>query len=425
MDKNSNASPEVFGFDFQVNATIFLLLDNIKEVKAVRMEGASEDIELTMKSGNQIMAQAKGIVKGSSDFSNVRRNLKKAIKTLSSADSKSVEQLILITNSKNPLNENSSKSFFYGPPVAVGYNDLSDDAKKVIDNIVERLDVQFEKSKFQIYYFMFETDNLRTRYAIIEEKVKDFINQLNLGQILSAAELMNVWQNDLFHNRDMVVGASDSIDLLQTKKKLLISRLERVLKDIECLELEIKEEEQQNSLFSMESLADVFDRKMASIDINPVDVNRVIDNLKKERKELEDQISRFTNDSNDVTQAMIKTVQKYMEELGDSEAEKMTWKYLFTSNLKELSGAVLHKTVFSFRLAYIIEIERRLGIKLPILLDSPKGKEVDDINIGKMMRILQRDFPDNQIIIASIYHYVSNEHVIILEGQLLDKIISV
>ena len=41
MDKNSNASPEVFGFDFQVNATIFLLLDNIKEVKAVRMEGAS------------------------------------------------------------------------------------------------------------------------------------------------------------------------------------------------------------------------------------------------------------------------------------------------------------------------------------------------------------------------------------------------
>ena len=226
-------------------------------------------------------------------------------------------------------------------------------------------------------------------------------------------------------NRDMVVGASDSIDLLQTKKKLLISRLERVLKDIECLVLEIKEEEQQNYLFSMESLADVFDRKMASIDINPVDVNRVIDNLKKERKELEDQISRFTNDSNDVTQAMIKTVQKYMEELGDSEAEKMTWKYLFTSNLKELSGAVLHKTVFSFRLAYIIEIERRLGIKLPILLDSPKGKEVDDINIGKMMRILQRDFPDNQIIIASIYHYVSNEHVIILEGQLLDKIISV
>ena len=42
---------------------------------------------------------------------------------------------------------------------------------------------------------------------------------------------------------------------------------------------------------------------------------------------------------------------------------------------------------------------------------------------AKMMQILQRDFPDNQIIIASIYHYVANEHVILLEGQLLDKIV--
>ena len=97
---------------------------------------------------------------------------------------------------------------------------------------------------------------------------------------------------------------------------------------------------------------------------------------------MNNQISQFTNESNVVTQSMIKNVQKYMRELGDSDAEKMSWKCLFTSNLKELSGAVLHKTVFSFRLAYIIELEKALGIELPILLDSPKGKEVDDINIG-------------------------------------------
>ena len=162
------------------------------------------------------MAQAKGIVKGSSDFSNVRRNLKKAIETLSSADNKSVEQLILITNSKNPLKEDTSKSFFYGPPVAVGYNDLSEEAKNVIDNIVERLDVPFDKNKFQIYYFMFETDNLRTRYAVIAEKVKDFINQLNLGQVLSATELLQVWQNDLFHN-----GSQTDTTIKLSKKEIV------------------------------------------------------------------------------------------------------------------------------------------------------------------------------------------------------------
>mgnify|MGYP004517252069 FL=1 len=216
MANNSNASPEVFGFDFQVNATIFLLLDNIKEIKEVRMEGASEDIELTMNDGSQIMAQAKGIVKGSSDFSNVRRNLQKAIGTHSSADNKSVERLILITNSKNPLKEDSSKSFFYGPPVAVGYNDLSDEAKKVIDNIVDRLNILLDKNKFYIYYFMFETDNLKTRYAVIEEKVKDFINHLSLGQILSAKELMDTWQNNLFHN-----GSQTDVTIKLSKKEIV------------------------------------------------------------------------------------------------------------------------------------------------------------------------------------------------------------
>lgn len=216
MAKGSNASPEVFGFDFQVNATIFLLLDNIKNVETVRMEGASEDIELTMNDGRQIMAQAKATVKGSSDFSHVRSKLSDAIKTLSSADNKSVEQLILITNSTNPLNEDTSKQLFYGPPTAVGYNDLSDGAKKVIDDIVVRLGVDLDKNKFQISYFMFETDNLQTRYKVIEEKVRDFINRLNLGQVLSATELMQVWQNDILHN-----GSQTDTTIKLNKKEIV------------------------------------------------------------------------------------------------------------------------------------------------------------------------------------------------------------
>ena len=40
------------------------------------------------------------------------------------------------------------------------------------------------------------------------------------------------------------------------------------------------------------------------------------------------------------------------------------------------------------------------------------------------MKILLRDFPDNQIIVASIYHYVENENVIELREQLLDSVIS-
>ena len=216
MTNNTNASPEVFGFDFQVNATIFLLLNNIKELKTIRMEGDSEDIELIMNNGRKIMAQAKGIVRGSHDFSNVRRNLKKAIGTLSSADDKKVEQLILITNSRNPLNEDTSRSFFYGPPVTVGYNDFSDETKKVIDNIVEKLDAHFDNNKFKICYFMFETDDTGTRYAVIEGKVRDFINQLKLGQVLNSEELMHVWQNDIFRN-----GSKTDTTIKLSKKEIV------------------------------------------------------------------------------------------------------------------------------------------------------------------------------------------------------------
>lgn len=276
---------------------------------------------------------------------------------------------------------------------------------------------------------LLKLDQLKVERDLLKKEIKRLDD--NIKNNRKTIELINDMKlvirlddgRELCVTRDMIVGAADSIDFLQAKKKMLISRLERILREIEPLELEIKEEEQQLALFPTETLADVFDRKMTDIDIDPVDVKRVIGDLEKERSALNEQISKITNDSNDVTKSMIKTVQKYMGELGDSEAEQMTWKYLFTSNLKELSGAVLHKTVFSFRLAYIIEIEKVLGIKLPILLDSPKGKEVDDSNISKMMQILQRDFPDNQIIIASIYHYVSNEHVITLEGQLLDQMI--
>lgn len=43
----------LFGFDFQVNAAIVLMLDNIKELKSLRLEGNYEDIELTLENNQK------------------------------------------------------------------------------------------------------------------------------------------------------------------------------------------------------------------------------------------------------------------------------------------------------------------------------------------------------------------------------------
>ena len=43
-----NASASAFGWDFQVNAAILFLLDNIEEAERIRVEGANEGIEITL-----------------------------------------------------------------------------------------------------------------------------------------------------------------------------------------------------------------------------------------------------------------------------------------------------------------------------------------------------------------------------------------
>ena len=45
--ENRNASASAFGWDFQANAAILLMLENIQEAEMVRVEGKDEDIEIT------------------------------------------------------------------------------------------------------------------------------------------------------------------------------------------------------------------------------------------------------------------------------------------------------------------------------------------------------------------------------------------
>lgn len=52
---NRRASSVVFGFDFQVNAAIILMLENISDLKSLRLEGDYEDIDLTLSNNHHIL----------------------------------------------------------------------------------------------------------------------------------------------------------------------------------------------------------------------------------------------------------------------------------------------------------------------------------------------------------------------------------
>lgn len=61
--RSRRADAVLFGFDFQRNAAIVLMLENIKNFQSLRLEGNDQDIELTMQDGKRILAQAKAVVK--------------------------------------------------------------------------------------------------------------------------------------------------------------------------------------------------------------------------------------------------------------------------------------------------------------------------------------------------------------------------
>lgn len=204
---------------------------------------------------------------------------------------------------------------------------------------------------------------------------------------------------------DSIVGLADTIDFLIAKRKIVSADLRSVMHRLANIQKEQENEAEQLAFFQSESMIDIFDRRIVSVPIDASAIAKEIKRLEKMLKAVREEISRKTKSDTGVVMSLYENMVKYAAELGVGNSESIASSYLFTSNLKELSGAVLHKTVFAFRLAYITEIEKHLGIKLPIILDSPSGKEVDQANIQLMVNILKRDFSGNQIIIASIFQY--------------------
>ncbi|MCD8224710.1 MAG: hypothetical protein LUC99_07710 [Clostridiales bacterium] len=219
-----------------------------------------------------------------------------------------------------------------------------------------------------------------------------------------------------------IVGMNDSIDILVTKRKMVSTEYAVVSSQVERLEKEASLEYEQLAFYTTASQAEIFDKKILRMPLNAKAIKSEIDRLDKELKSVQEDIDRLTRENNSVIKEISDSIIEYGTELGIGDKDSIPRQYLFTSNLRELSGAILHKTAFAFRLAYITAIEKALNIKLPIILDSPSGKEVDKDNITLMMNILKRDFSDHQIIIASIFTYDFNDlNIIEISERLINE----
>lgn len=182
---DTNASPAAFGWCFQVGAGISLMLDNVKEFTSLKMEGASDDIELTLDSG-KIYAQAKSVTK-IGDQSSASTNLRNALRLLSQdANNGDAVSLIYITNISNPLSSKMVSAFQYNR--SYEFSVLPDDAQiKILKKVAE--DFPTDKFKLHILSFFGEGDN---KFESIKEKIAEFLREA-INDPSYNKRLLNSW----------------------------------------------------------------------------------------------------------------------------------------------------------------------------------------------------------------------------------------
>ena len=234
MSKNC-AAPSLFGWDFQVNAAIAILIDNIKDVDKVRLEGSKQDIEITLSNKEKIYAQAKSVEKAG-DYSNVKKHLTNALNSLNNTahdEDGIIKQFIYITNSENPMGHMQTMSQFIGPYIRQPYNNLTDKAKKIVEDALSKAEkeIVIDRDRLFVYILQFQNGVSPTdRYTNIKRLVDEFVETILENRNGIGGNVLDVWQKELLLNSS-VSNTCITLDKKQFTWIIIVKALENSLKD--------------------------------------------------------------------------------------------------------------------------------------------------------------------------------------------------
>ncbi len=193
------------------------MLENIRDLQTLRLEGNNEDIDIELCNGKHILAQAKAVVNSSQDFTNVRSNLKKALQTLAEGSNKvETEKTVYITNSPNPLNEDALKSNIFWGHAHREYNTLPDSSKSIITNYLHEIEQHFDVENLTIQVLPFETDNESERYKAVMQVINDFIGDIQISTPGLGKQLHRIWKDEVLTN-----GSKKDAEIKLSKKSLI------------------------------------------------------------------------------------------------------------------------------------------------------------------------------------------------------------
>ena len=196
---STNASASLAGWDFQINAAILHFLDNLKNVKAVRVEGSKEDIELTFNDGKKLYSQAKHFI--NPEKGNFSSRLKDALGTLNeAAKGNDGVKFTYVTNTFNPFAIASSRwCFFNGGHLE--YDELPEACKNKLNQLLDENNYKaLDVNLFDIQVIQFYGKDTDNRYKEIRRKLEESLGPLGVRFSSTITSILKFWQRDFFYN---------------------------------------------------------------------------------------------------------------------------------------------------------------------------------------------------------------------------------
>ncbi len=248
-----------------------------------------------------------------------------------------------------------------------------------------------------------------------EKDLFEFINQMNIVVEKDGVTIPVT--------KDTVKWANESHDFLRARKSLLLVELNKEKYNIAKLNDQLTQYYSNNSLLnklSGESQDIVINRKLSEFYVDQDMLTSLINKNSKELKKINKTLKSIIKTNNIFITKIYEHVYEYANKLGISDKMVNKEDFIFTSDLKTMSGAILQKMVFAFKLAFLKVIEEELNTKLFMVIDSPRSKELDDKNFKLLENLICEELKDNQFFVASIYNF-KVDNVIKISQKAIEK----
>lgn len=152
--KNTNASPSLNGWNFQVAAAIYLFLSFMKDVSEIGLE-KTEDIELIMKNKKIIYAQAKSsLVSDEIESESHYTEINKAMSTLEGRDNSLIEKLLVIFNYYKPFGKDTLFDVLAYDKKS--FNDLNSTVASKLKNEITKKSYNLDLDKLEFWVLKFD-----------------------------------------------------------------------------------------------------------------------------------------------------------------------------------------------------------------------------------------------------------------------------